>query len=187
MPRFVGNASLLFSVGRIADDKTIISAVGINKTSGCRFCKGPSAELRNIKVECKTCLMLACADFSGNRAVFLCFLFLLFGGTVCFPHIKRNVKLLAHGSRHGCVSVLNAGIHLYIRIFIVRDFRLKRIGKRIRVIDQHQRLILCAVRIRKKIIKLDGVCGDGNSLWEAAFMKRCSEIIPKLEDKILVT
>ena len=47
--------------------------------------------------------------------------------------------------------------------------------------------ILCAVRIRKKIIKLDGVCGDGNSLWEAAFMKRCSEIIPKLEDKILVT
>ena len=38
----------------------------------------------------------------------LCFLFLFFGGTVCFPHIKWNVKLLSHSGRHGCVSVLNA-------------------------------------------------------------------------------
>ncbi|MFQ9547878.1 MAG: hypothetical protein ACLRZ6_08570 [Lachnospiraceae bacterium] len=45
---------------------------------------------------------------------------------------------------------------------------------------------LCSLD-QKKIIKLYGVCGDGNGLRETLLMKRGSEIIPKLEEKILVT
>ena len=56
-----------------------------------------------------------------------------------------------------------------------------------RVIDQHQCLILCTVRIGEEIVKLDGACGDGNGLRETAFVKRGREIVSEMKEQVLMT